>query len=410
MAKLSDTKIRATKPREKPFKVFDADGLFMVVNPNGNRWWRMRYRYAGRDQLLSLGIYPDTPLALAREKRDAIRKQLAAGIDPSAERKTQKAALVDAKRNTFEGTARDWHKAFKPQWSAHHADRILQRLNDNVFPWIGSKPIGEVSSKDITACLDRCRERGAIDTARRLLQIIKQIYAWAVTQKRAAASPAAHIQPRTVLPSIDVKHRAAIKDPQQFSVLLKALDGYQGSFIVKSAVRLLALVFVRPGELRCARWEEINFETKEWRIPAERMKMAEQHIVPLSKQAIEILREVQPLTDADGTGLVFPSSRNPSRPISENTLNLVVRACGFSQEQHCSHGFRGSASTMLNEQGWNKDAIERQLAHGPRDKVRAAYNSAEHLPLRRKMMQAWADYIDGLKSDTTVVPIRRSVA
>lgn len=375
----------------------------MVVNPNGSRWWRCRYRYAGRDQLLSLGTYPDTSLALAREKRDTLKKQLAAGVDPSAQRKTQKAALVDAQRNTFEGTARDWHKAFTPQWTAHHAERILQRLEDNFFPWIGSQPIAEVSSKDIIACLNRCRDRGAIDTARRLLQVVKGIYAWAITHERVATSPAAHIAPRTVLPSLDVTHRAAIKDPVQFGGLLRAMDGYQGGFVVKSALRLLALVFVRPGELRYARWEEINFDAKEWRIPAARMKMAEQHIVPLSRQALQILRELQPLTGADGKGYIFPSNRNPSRPLSENTLNLGVRVCGFSKEQHCSHGFRGSASTMLNEQGWNKDAIERQLAHGPRDKVRAAYNSAEHLPLRRKMMQGWADYIDGLRTGAKVV-------
>jgi integrase len=406
MPKLSDTRIRAAKPRDKTYKLFDTEGLFLVINKNGGRWWRLRYRYAGTEKLLSVGTYPDTSLALAREKRDAIHKQLAAGIDPSAHRRSAKAALVDARRNTFESIARDWHTAFRKQWSEHHAERILQRLQDNVFPWMGAKAIAEISSKDIVGCLTRCRDRGAIDTARRLLQIIKAVFAWAVTHERVTASPAAHISPRTILPAIDVAHRAAIKDPAQFGLLLRAIDAYQGSFIVKSALQLLALVFVRPGELRHARWEEISFEAKEWRIPAERMKMREHHIVPLSRQAMEILREVQPLTGADGRGYIFPSNRNASRPMSENTLNVAVRGCGFSKEQHCSHGFRGTASTLLNEQGWHRDAIERQLAHGERDKVRGSYNSAEHLPERRKMMQAWADYLTVLKAGGNVVPLK----
>jgi integrase len=412
MPKLSDTRIRAAKARLRPYKVFDTDGLFIVVTPAGGRWWRQRYRHAGKEQLLSLGTYPEVSLSAAREKRDAIRKQLAAGIDPSVQRRTEKLALLDAKSNTFKAIVLDWHRQFKPQWSTDHADRILQRLEENTFPWLGAKPIADVTSKDIIACLKRLADRGIVDTTHRLLQNIKQIFSWAITHERALASPAAHIKAKDIAPALRIKHRAAIKDPVQFGVLLRAIDAYQGGFVVKCGLRFLALTFVRPGELRHARWEEFNLEGKEpeWRIPAERMKMAgdQPHIVPLSRQAVAVLQELAPVTGADGKGLVFPSNRNAARPLSENTLNAALRTMGFTQQQHCSHGFRGSASTMLNEQSWHKDAIERQMAHMPRDKVRASYNSAEHLPLRRKMMQAWADHLDALRANKNIAPTKRN--
>lgn len=414
MPKLSDTKIRAAKPRERAYKVFDTDGLFLVVQPSGARWWRQRYRYAGKEQLLSLGVYPNVGLAAAREKGAAVRKQVANGTDPSADRKAQRAALLDAKANTFKAVALSWHAKFKPQWSAPHAARILQRLEDNLFPWIGAKPIREVTSADVLQCIDRMAKRGAFDTARRVLQIAKKIFKWAIGRGLIAASPAAHIEPRDELPSINVAHRAAIKDPKQFGALLRAIDGYQGGFVVKCALKALALTFVRPGELRHAQWPEFHLDGKEptWRIPGERMKMGgEDHIVPLSTQAVAVLREIQPLTGADGKGFVFPGTRNASRPLSENTLNSALRTMGFTQEQHSSHGFRGTASTLLNQQQWNKDAIELQLAHMPRDKIRASYNSADHLPLRRKMMQAWADHLDQLRqNDKKVIGIGRGKA
>jgi integrase len=410
MPRLSDTKIRGSKPRAKPFKLYDIDGLFLIVNPNGSKWWRQRYRYAGREQLLSLGVYDAITLAEARERSAEIRKLVTRGVDPSAHRKAQTAALVDAKANTLKAVAQAWHAKFKPQWSEHHAHRVLQRLEDNVFPWLGAKAIRDVTSADILACVDRMAQRGAYDTARRVLQIVKKIFKWAIGRGLIATSPAAHIEPREQLPSIDVRHRAAITDPAQLGALMRAIDGYQGGFVVKCGLKLIALTFVRPGELRRAEWPEFSLDGKEptWRIPAARMKMGgEDHIVPLSEQAVAVLRELQPLTGADGKGYLFPSIRNASRPISENTLNIALRAMGFTQQQHCSHGFRGTASTMLNEQQWNKDAIELQLAHMPRDKVRASYNGAAHLPLRRKMMQGWADYLDGLKAGAKAVPLRQ---
>lgn len=412
MPRLSDTKIRSSKPRAKPFKLYDADGLFLIVNPNGSKWWRQRYRFAGREQLLSLGVYDAITLADARDRSDEIRKLVAKGVDPSAHRKAQTAALIDAKANTLKAVAIAWHDKFKPQWSEHHAHRVLQRLDDNVFPWLGAKALRDVTSADILACVDRMAKRGAYDTARRVLQILKKVFKWAIGRGLIAASPAAHIEPREQLPSIDVRHRAAITDPKLLGSLMRAIDGYQGGLVVKCALQLIALTFVRPGELRHAEWSEFSLDGDEptWRIPAAKMKMGgEDHIVPLARQAVSILREIQPLTGADGRGYLFPSIRNASRPISENTVNIALRAMGFTQQQHCSHGFRGTASTLLNEQQWNKDAIELQLAHMPRDKVRASYNGAAHLPLRRKMMQSWANYLDGLKAESSnVVPIKRA--
>lgn len=411
MPKLSDTKIRAAKPRQKPYKLFDSDGLFLIINPNGSKWWRQRYRYAGKEQLLSLGVYDEIGLADARERSVDIRKQVAKGADPSAHRKAQTAALVDAKANTLKAVALAWHAKFKPQWTDHHAHRVLQRIEDNVFPWVGAKPIRDVTSADILACIDRIAQRHAYDTARRVLQILKKIFKWAIGRGLIAASPAAHIEPKEQLPSVDVTHRAAITDPVQMGVLIRAIEGYSGGFVVKCALKLIALTFVRPGELRRAEWPEFQLEGKEptWRIPASKMKMGgEDHIVPLSAQAVAVLREIQPLTGADNRGYVFPGTRNTSRPLSENTLNAALRTMGFSQQQHSSHGFRRTASTLLNLQQWNKDAIELQLAHMPRDKVRATYNGANHLPLRRRMMQAWADFLDGMRAGAKVVPIKRS--
>lgn len=393
-------------------KLYDELGLYLQLVPKGDKcstWWRQKYEWAGKEQLLSLGTYPTVGLGTAREKRDAIRKQIANGIDPSADRKQQKAALISAKANTLKAVATAWHTKFKPQWSEGHASRILQRLEDNVFPWIGSKPVREVTADDVLSCIDRMLERGAVDTARRVLQILKKVFKWAIGRGFIATSPAAHIEAKEHLPKIEVQHRAALKDPHQFGALLRAMDVYQGGFVVKCALRFLALTFVRPGELRHAEWTEFELDTTEplWRIPAAKMKMGGMdHLVPLSDQAVATLREIKPLTGSDGRGYVFPGTRNASRPLSENTLNAALRSMGFTQQQHTAHGFRGSASTMLNEQQWNKDAIEVQLAHMERDDTRASYNSADHLPLRRQMMQAWADYLDRLRQPSNVLTFR----
>jgi integrase len=403
MPKLSDTKIRAAKPRLRPYKLFDQDGLYVLVTPAGGRWWRQRYRWGGKEKLLSLGIYPEIELSTARERSAEIRKQVANGIDPGVVRIEQKVAQAAASETTFKAITLEWiaNMLKAKGLSADHIERTTRRFEVHFFPWIGHKAIGDVTDDDVLSCIRRIEGAKLIDTAHRALSQCDAMfrYAKAPGRRYIKHNPIADIERSDTLPAIDVKHHAAITEPAKVGALMRALDAYDGSFVVRSALRIAPLLFVRPGELRHAEWSEFTLDGKEpeWRIPAPKMKMREQHIVPLSRQAVAILRELEPVTGADGSGFVFPSNRNASRPMSENTLNVALRACGYSKDQQTAHGFRTTASTLLNEQGWNKDAIERQLAHGERDKVRAAYNAAEYLPQRRKMMQAWSDYLEQVK-------------
>ena len=389
-------------------QAYDTDGLFLIVNPNGSKWWRQRYRFAGREQLLSLGVYDGISLSDAGERSTEIRKLVAKGIDPSAHRKAQSAALIDAKANTLKAVAIAWHTKFKPQWTDHHAHRVLQRLENNVFPWLGAKAIRDVASADILACVDRMAQRGAYDTARRVLQILKKVFKWAIGRGLVAASPAAHIEPREQLPSIDIRHRAAITDPVQLGALYacdRRLSGRLRREVRAQAHRTDVRASWRTAKRVVAGVstgrQGANLAHPCGQDEDGRRGSRGAAVAPSCRRPSRL----QPLTGHDGTGYLFPSIRNPARPMSDNTLNMALRAMGFTQQQHCSHGFRGTASTMLNEQQWNKDAIELQLAHMPRDKVRASYNAAAHLPLRGKMMQAWADYLDGLKSGGKVVAI-----
>jgi integrase len=388
---LSDTAVKAAKPREKPYKLFDERGLFLLVTPIGGRWWRFKYRLEGKEKLLSLGVYPDVSLKQARERRDEIRRQVADDIDPSAKRQAEKEAAVE----TFEAVAREWFEKFSKNWVPGHADKIIRRMELYLFPWIGRLSIKKIEAPEILACLRRVENNGNLETAHRALQNCSRVFRYAIATGRASRDPSGDL--RGALPPAEEKHLASFTDPKEFGQLIRAIDSYQGSVVVRCALRLAPLVFVRPGELRAAEWSEINFEQKEWRIRAERMKMRQQHIVPLSNQAIAILQEVQPIT---GEYIyIFPSGRTNKRPLSDNALLAALRRMGFEQGSVTVHGFRSTASTMLNEQGWNRDAIERQLSHGERDAVRAAYNYAEHLPERRQMMQAWADCIDSLRND-----------
>jgi integrase len=396
---LTDTAIRNAKPKDKPYKLADEKGLFLLVNPNGSRWWRLKFRIGGKEKLLSLGVYPAVSLKEARDKRDEARKLIAQGVDPCAQRKATRAAEAE----TFEAIAREWLAKFGPSWTPEHAERITRRFERNVFPWIGARPVREVTAPELLAVLRRIEERGALDTAHRAHQNCGQVFRYAVATGRAERDPSADL--RGALPPVNDKHHASITDPKAIGALLRAMEGYQGSFVVRCALRLAPLVFVRPGELRGAEWSEIDFEKAEWRIPASKMKMREQHIVPLSVQALAILRELHPLTGAGR--YLFPSERTADRPISENTVNAALRRLGYAKDEMTGHGFRSMASTLLNEQGWHRDAIERQLAHAERNAVRAAYNYAEHLPERRRMMQAWADYLDGLKNGAEIIPIRK---
>lgn len=397
---LNDTAIRAAKPAKKPQKLTDGGGLYLLVNPNGSRWWRFKYRLDGKEKLLSVGVYPDVSLKKARERRDDARRLLADGIDPSQKRQAEKFSQADS----FEAIAREWFDKFSVNWVERHSSKIKARLENDILPWLGSRPIGKITAPELLACLRRIESRGALDSAHRASQSCGSIFRYAVATGRAERDPTGDL--RGALPSPQTKHYASITEPAKIGELLRAIDGYEGSYVVRAALRLAPLVFVRPGELRAAEWSEFNLEKAEWRIRAERMKMREVHIVPLSKQVIAILEELQPLTGS--SKYVFPSARSNTRPLSDNALNAALRTMGFKQGTITTHGFRSMASTTLNEQGWNRDAIERQLAHGERDGVRAAYNFAEYLPERRKMMQSWADYLDGLRTGAKVISFKRN--
>jgi integrase len=396
---LTDTAVRNVKLKEKPYKLTDGKGLYLLVNQAG-KYWRMDYRFSGKRKTLALGVYPDVGLKEARERRDEARKQRGAGIDPGEARKAMKASQTEI-ASTFEVVSREWFAKYSPNWAVSHAEKIIRRLERDVFPWIGRRPLREVTAPELLTVLRRIESRGALETAHRAHQNCGQVFRYAIATGRAERDPCADL--RGALPPVKEKHYASITDPKAISELLRAVENYRGSFITQCALRLAPWVFVRPGELRKAEWVEFNLEAAEWRIPARRMKLGEQHIVPLSRQAVAVLRELHPLT---GSGrYVFPGARTNDRPMSENTVNAALRRLGYPKDEITGHGFRSMASTILNEQGWHQDAIERQLAHAERNAVRAAYNYAGHLPERRKMMQAWADYLDGLATGADVVPL-----
>jgi integrase len=408
--KLTDTAIRTAKAIAKPWKLFDGRGLFLLVNPDGSRWWRYKYRFGGKERLLALGTYPEVKLKEAREAHERARKQLRDGIDPSAARKAEKATRVDRHAGTFEVVAREWHATKSEAWADKGEQRILRRLELYVFPRIGGKQIHDLTGPDLLDVLRRIEAKGHAETAHRVRQCLGQIFRYAVATHRATHDPSAAL--RGALAPRPNDNFASITDPKKVGGLIRAIRGYAGSDVVRCALQLLPLTFVRPGELRGARWEEFTFdlvdaergsEDPQWRIPAERMKMREQHIVPLSRQAIAILRELHGFTGPDG--FLFPNERSTSRSISENTINAGLRGLGYASDQMTGHGFRHMASTILHERGYRSEWIERQLAHGDRNTMRARYNFAEHLPERRRMMQEWADYLDGLARGADVVPI-----
>jgi integrase len=394
---LSDTATRNAKPREKTYRLADAKGMYLEVTPAGGKYWRMKYRFGGKEKRIAFGVYPDVSLAQARERCGQARQLLANGVDPGVVKQVSKAAT----ENSFEAVAREWHIKFSPGWVTNHADKIIRRLEREVFPWLGSRPIGDVTAPELLAVLRRIETRGALDTAHRVHQNCGKVFRYAVATGRAQRDPSGDL--RGAIPPAQEHHHPTITEPKRVGELLRAIAGYSGSYITRGALQLAPLVFVRPGELRKAEWSEFDLDKAEWRIPAHKMKMKAVHIVPLSTQAVLILRELHALT---GTGrYVFTGARGDDRHMSENTVNAGLRRLGYAVGDMTGHGFRSMASTLLNEQGWNRDAIERQLAHAERDDIRAAYNYAEHLPERRKMMQAWADYLDKLKAGAEVIPM-----
>jgi integrase len=401
---LSDTAIRQSKPGLRARKLFDGGGLYLLIASGGGKWWRLKYRFGGKEKLISFGVYPDVGLKQAREARDEARKLLAAGIDPGAKRKATKVALINRESDGLEAVAREWFDKFSPIWAPTHASTIIRRLERDVLPWLGARPVGEITAVELLEVLRRVEVRGALETAHRIKQICGQVFRYAIATGRARRDLSADL--RGALPPVKEKHHAALTKPADVAALLRSISGYEGSFVVRCALRLAPLVFVRPGEMRKAEWAEFNLDEGMWRIAEGRMKMRTEHLVPLSRQAVEVLRELHPLA---GTGrYVFPSARTAARPMSENAITAALRRMGYEVGQMTAHGFRTLASTLLNELGFPPDAIERQLAHAERDGVRDAYNRAEYLAERRQMMQAWADYLDSLATGNIVVPLKTS--
>ena len=386
--KLTDTAIRNSKAGERPIKLFDGEGLYLLVNPSGSRGWRFKYYFQGREKLLSLGPYPEITLKVARDRRLEARRLVEMGTDPSVQRQAERAAQSD----TFELLAREWLEVQRGSLSEKTFLNKQERFEAFVFPYIGKRPIAHLKAVDILPLLKKVEARGRNETAHRVRSECGNVFRYAVVTGRAERDPTVDL--RGALASVVRRNRAAIVDPSRLGELMRAIAGYRGDVSTEYALKLLPLTFVRPGELRGAAWEEFNLQGAEWRIPAARMKMRELHIVPLSTQAVALLSDLHTLT---GKGYyVFPSIRSKDRPISDNTINAALRRLGFSADEMVAHGFRSTASTCLNELGWHPDLIELQLAHAERNESRGAYNRAQRLIERRKMMQAWADYLEEL--------------
>ena len=397
---LTDTTVRNAKSADRPFSLADEKGLSLSVQPSGGKWWRFRYRFDGKAKMLSLGIYPDVGLKAARERRDAVRKQVAEGIDPGQHRKAVKAECKARSENTIEGVALEWVERKGVVWSASYRERILQRLVRDLFPVIGPRPIAEMKAMELLAVLRKIEARGAIETAHRARGDCGQVFRYAIATGRAERDIAADLV--GALKPKQTKHFPSVTDPAKVAGLLRALDSYQGSFVVMSAMRLAPLLFVRPGELRHAEWADIDLDAAEWRYTVTKTKTA--HIVPLATQAVAILTALKAVT---GTGrYVFPGGRSNGRPMSDNAVLAAMRRSGIPADEMTGHGFRAMARTILDEVlGVRPDFIEHQLAHSVRDPNGRAYNRTAHLTERKKMMQAWADYLDKIKAGANVIPM-----
>ncbi len=400
---LSDTKIKALKPRKAMYKVFDSGrtGLHIVVNPGGTKLWRMRYWFDGKEKTYSIGKYPYVSLSEAREAVFAARKLLVNGVDPTAARKAEKIQARAAER-TFKAVALEWFQKRAANWSEGYADMVRDRLEKQLFPWLADRPMGEITPPELLAVLRRIESRGALEVAHRCLQHASNVFRYAIACGLAERDPASDL--RGAIAPIKVKHYSAITSPTKLGEFLRATDAFSGTFVVATALRILPLLFCRHGELRKMEWTEVSFDEALWRIPAEKMKMRTEHLVPLSRQALELLRGIQPLT-GDGK-YVFPSERTGDRPMSEAALNGAIRRLGYTRDEVTPHGFRSTATSLLNELGFRPDVVEKQLAHAERNPVRSAYLRAEFLDERRAMMQSWADYLGGLKQGGKVIAIR----
>lgn len=411
---LTDTAIRRSQPGPKPRKLADGKGLYLEISPSGGRWWRLKYRIAGKEKRISLGTYPETSLRRAREKAESARELLASGMDPSEARKNEKARMAiegaEAARveaglppsDSFEQVAREWFATRREEWAPSYGEKIIRRLEADVFPWIGREPIASVTAPRLLTVLRRVESRGVVETAHRALENCSQVFRCAVALGKVESNPARDL--KDALRKLMVKHFPAITDPTRLGELLRACDGYKGTHVVRAALRLLPMVLLRPGELRHARWDEFDLDAAVWSIPAARMKRekagklyGKPHIVPLSRQAVAVLRDLQELTG--GSPFTFRGERHHDRPMSDAAVNAALRAMGFNADEVTGHGFRATARTMLAERlGVAESVIEAQLAHSVKDSLGRAYNRTEFQAERVSMMQAWADYLDRLRA------------
>ena len=400
---LTDTLARNAKPAAKTVRMFDRDGLYLEVSPRGGKWWRLKYRFAGREKRVSLGVYPEVNLKKARARTIEARQLLEAGVDPSENRRAAKAAQIGGAANSFEVVTREWIDRQMKSWVKGHGERILTRFERDIFPWIGARPIADLTAPELLTTVRRIEKRGALETAHRALGNCGQVFRYAIATGRAKRDPTVDL--RGALPPVRPTHFAAITEPKRVGALMRAIEGYEGSLTVRCALRLAPLVFVRPGELRHAEWTAMDLEGGEWRYTV--TKTNTPHVVPLSSQAVAVLRELKPLT---GRGrYVFSSARSSQRPMSDNAILAAMRRMGIAKDEMSGHGFRAMARTILDEVlGFRPDFIEHQLAHAVRDPNGRAYNRTAHLAERRKMMQAWADYLDKLKYGADVIPILKA--
>ena len=391
---LTDTAVRNAKPGSKTARMFDERGLYLEVSPAGGKWWRFKYRFEGKEKRLSLGVYPDVSLKNARDRRDSARTLLANGVDPGAERKAQKLSRASETANSFEGVAREWFAKHAPNWAPTHSSKIIQRLEKDIFPWLGRRPIADISAPELLTVLRRIENRGALDTTHRAHQNCGQVFRYGIATGRCSRDPAADL--RGAIAPAKHHHFPAITEPAAVGGLLRAIDAFQGTFVVQCALRLAPLFFVRPGELRQAQWDPVDLDKGEWRYFVTKTKS--EHLVPLANPAVVILNELHPLTG--GRKFIFPG-RDPKKPISDAALNAALRRMGYDTKKEMTvHGFRAMARTILHQElDVKPEVIEHQLAHRVPDALGTAYNRTKFLKERREMMQRWADYLDRLKAD-----------
>jgi integrase len=398
---LTDTAIRKSRPSEKPYKLSDGRGLFLLVQPSGGKLWHYRYSFEGKEKLMAFGPNPDVTLAMARERHQEARRVLESGVDPMAQRKAEKAAAKASTEGSFQSVAALWLAHWREGVTERHAGYVERRMTADILPALGAKPIEQIAAPEIVALVKAVEGRGAREIAKRVLETTNQIFQWAIGNGHATRNPASEVKPRSILKARKKENYARV-DAKGLPALLRAIEAYAGKNMTRLAIKLLALTFVRTKELIEARWSEFDLDGARWDIPPERMKARKPHIVPLSRQGVDILRTLRSMSDAE---LVFPGENDPKRPMSNNTILMALARMGYKGEQ-TGHGFRGIASTILHEQGFNHDHVELQLAHTPRNAVAAAYNHALYLEPRAKMMQHWADYLEQQQRGAKVLSIK----